>query len=103
MKVKEDTRKVAQARRPYTSYDTRQAFYQAIGGIILSQIGQVTGLQVGYHFHCTQAAVSYRCASLVVNVHPDYLGVFWAAPESSTLRRAYLPRRTTATLVSESP
>jgi len=74
MKVKEDTRKVAQARRPYTSYDTRQAFYQAIGGIILSQIGQVTGLQVGYHFHCTQAAVSYRCASLVVNVHPDYLG-----------------------------
>jgi DNA segregation ATPase FtsK/SpoIIIE-like protein len=73
MKVKEDTRKFAQARRPYTTYNTRQAFYQVIGGIILSQIGQVTGLQVGRHFGCVQGDLGYRCMSLVLNIHPDYL------------------------------
>lgn len=74
MKAKEDTRKFAQARKPYTAYSTREAFYQVVGGIILSQIGQVTGLQVGRHFYCTQAALGYRCVSLVLNIHPDYLG-----------------------------
>lgn len=74
MKTQEDTRKFAQARRPYTAYDTRDMFYRAIGGIILTQIAQVTGLQIGRHFHCTQGDWGWRCAFLVINVHPDYLG-----------------------------
>ena len=72
--AKDDTRKFAQARRPYTSYDTREVFYQVIGGIILAQVGQMTNLQVGRHFYCTQGALGYRCLSLVINIHPDYLG-----------------------------